>query len=141
MLCLHGDNRLKLRFIFQVELQNRQSDNIICKRRGFYIVLKVEDLLELETPDCILAVLAVDDHESLTEVENILEYLKYKQFLETQVYKRWYLYRVTYKRWDFRDDCTEFNRSFLLHSWFPKAVIFSHSLSYYSVNSVYNQIQ
>ena len=58
--------------------------------------MKVEDLLELETPDCILAVLAVDDHESLTEVENILEYLKYKQFLETQVYKN--LCRVTYKR-------------------------------------------
>ncbi|XP_023337308.1 uncharacterized protein LOC111708217 [Eurytemora carolleeae] len=46
--------------------------------------IQVEDLLELETPDGILAVLAVDDDESLTEVENILKYLKYKQFLETQ---------------------------------------------------------
>ena len=69
---------------------------MICKRRRYYIVLKVEDLLELETPDGILAVLAVDDDESLTEVENILKYLKYKQFLETQVYKN--LCRVTYKR-------------------------------------------
>ena len=58
---------------------------MICKRRRYYIILKVEDLLELETPDGILAVLAVDDDESLTEVENILKYLKYKQFLETQV--------------------------------------------------------
>jgi len=61
---------------------------MICKRRRYYIILKVEDLLELETPDGILAVLAVDDDESLTEVENILKYLKYKQFLETQVGQR-----------------------------------------------------
>ena len=58
---------------------------MICKRRRYYIILKVEDLLELENPDGILAVLAVDDDESLTEVEHILKYLKYKQFLETQV--------------------------------------------------------
>ena len=31
-------------------------------------------------------------------------------------------YKVTHTKWDFRDDCTEFIRSFPLHLWFPATV-------------------
>ena len=45
-------------------------------------------MVELETPDAILVVMAVDDNDSLIEAETILNYLKDKQFLTTQVSKQ-----------------------------------------------------
>ena len=38
--------------------------------------------------------------------------------LITQIWINLYIYRVTHKGWDFRDDCTEFIKLVFLHSGF-----------------------
>ena len=37
-------------------------------------------------------------------------------------------YRVTHKRWDFKDDCSEFIKYVFLHSWFPVSLNLYFSL-------------
>ena len=43
------------------------------------------------------------------------------------------IYSVTHKRWDFRDDCSEFKLSVFLYSWFPATVNLFLTLPNYSI--------